>query len=69
MQAGDGTNPRARLYAQQREHNLTKARESEYARENLGKYLGKQGALARRLCLPSSALPGGARPQWRAGAH
>lgn len=47
MQAGDGTNPRARLYAQQREHNMAKARESEYARENLGKYLGKQGACTR----------------------
>ncbi len=46
MQAGDGSNPRARLYAQQREHNLNKARESEYARENLGKYLGKQAIYA-----------------------
>jgi hypothetical protein len=60
MQAGDGTNPRARLHAQQREHNMAKARESEYARENLGKYLGKQGELARwplsQRALVASAL-------------
>jgi hypothetical protein len=42
----EASSHRSRLYAAQRDQNLARAREGEYARENLGKYLSKQAIYA-----------------------